>query len=89
MTAGELKKKLENVDDTVEVLIPLSQEFDGAFYSPCSQDSGLSIMGTDPDLTEDDIKEMKMLNKPLPEAPAFLLIPCGFGDQKDHNHELN
>lgn len=89
MTAGELKKKLENVDDGVQVLIPLSQEFDGAFYSPCSVDSGLSIMGTDPDLTEEDVKEMKLLGKPIPEEPAFLLIPCCFGENKDHSHELN
>lgn len=89
MTVGELRKKLEGVDDNMKVLIPFSQEFDGAFYSPCSVDSGVSAMGTDPDLTEEDIKEMELLNKPIPEEDTFLLIPCGFGEEKEHKHELN
>lgn len=89
MTVAQLKKLLEGVDENVQVLIPVSHEFNGAFYSPCSEDSGLSQMGTDPDLTEEDIKEMELLNKPVPEEPAFLLIPCGFGEEKEHRHELN
>jgi hypothetical protein len=89
MTVGELRKLIEGADDDMQVLIPLTQEFDGAFYSPCSHDSGVSQMGTDNDLTEEDIKEMELLNKPIPEVPALLLIPCGFGEEKDHTHELN
>ena len=89
MTVAQLKKLLEGVDENVQVLIPVSHEFDGAFYSTCSEDGGLSQMGTDPDLTEEDIKEMELLNKPVPEEPAFLLIPCGFGEEKEHRHELN
>lgn len=42
-------------------------------------------------LTEEDIKEMELLNKPMDEEPAFLLIPCGFGKDhpEDHIHKLN
>jgi hypothetical protein len=89
MTVGELKKLIENADDNTQVLIPISQEFDGAFYSPCSEESGISMMGTDPNLTEEDIKEMELLNKPLPEEPALLLVPCGFSEEKQHVHNLN
>lgn len=88
MKVGELRKKLEGVDDNMKVLIPFSHEFDGAFYSPCSVDSGVSAMGIE-NLTEEDEKEMQLLNKPIPEEDAFLLIPCGFGEEKDHSHELN
>lgn len=76
MTVRELKKKLEGVDDNMQVLIPLTHEFDGAFYSPCSKDSGVTAMGTDPYIA--DVEE-----------DSFLLIPCGFGEEKEHTHELN
>lgn len=89
MKVKDLKKLLENADDNLQVLIPVSHEFDGAFYSPCSEESGITQLSTDADLTEEDIKEMELLNKPIPEEPAFLLIPCGFGEDKDHTHELN
>ena len=89
MTVKQLREKLEGVDGDMKVLIPFSQEFDGAFYSPCSVGSGVSAMGTDPNLTEEDIKEMELLNKPIPEEDSFLLIPCGFDEEKEHAHELN
>lgn len=90
MTVGELKKLLQDApDDNIQVLVPATMEFTGAFYSPCNVDSGMSSVGTDMELTEEDIKEAQLLNKPLPEEPAFLLLPCGFGDEKDHSHELN
>ncbi len=89
MTVGELRSKIEGVDDNVPVLIPVSQEFDGVFYSPCSVDSGVSQMGTEPDITDEEIDELKLLNKPIPEEPALLLVPCGFTDEKDHSHEMN
>jgi hypothetical protein len=89
MTVKRLRELLEGVNDNVQVLIPMTQEFDGAFYSPCSEDSGLTQVGTATDLTEEDIKEMELLNKPIPEEDAFLLIPCGFDEEKEHKHELN
>jgi hypothetical protein len=89
MTVKQLRKKLEGIDDNMKVLIPLTQEFDGAFYSPCSVDSGVSAMGTGEYLSEEEAKEMELLNKPIPEEDSFLLIPCGFFEEKDHSHELN
>jgi hypothetical protein len=89
MTVGRLKELLKDVKDDVQVLIPMTQEFDGAFYSPCSQDSGVSQICTAMDLTQEDIEEMELLNKPIPEEDAFLLIPCGFDEAKDHSHEMN
>jgi hypothetical protein len=90
MTVGELKRLLQQApDDNVQVLIPTTMEFTGMFYSPCNADSGMTSMGTDPDITEEDYEEMKLLNQPLPEEPAFLLVPCGFGGEQDHSHELN
>ena len=88
MTVGELREKLEGVDVNMRVLIPMTHEFDGVFYSPCSEDSGVSAIGIG-DSNEEDIKEMELLNKPIPEEDTFLLIPCGFGDEKDHRHKLN
>lgn len=89
MNVGQLKKLLEGVDDSLKVLVPITQEFDGRFYSPCSEDSGKTTMGTGEYLTEEEEKEMKLLNKPIPEEDAFLLIPCGFDEEKDQAHELN
>lgn len=89
MIVDDLRKLLEGVDGKIQVIIPLTQEFDGAFYTPCPVDSGLCAMGTDPNATEEDIEELILLNKPVPEEDAFLLIPCGFGEEKDHKHELN
>jgi hypothetical protein len=89
MVVKELKRLLEGVPDEMKVIIPSSMEFDGVFYSPCVAESGVSAMGTDPNLEEEDIQEMERLNKPIPEEDSFLLIPCGFGEEKDHTHELN
>lgn len=90
MTVGELKALLsESPDDNIQVLVPSTMEFTGVFYSPCNIDSGMTSVGTDMELTEEDIQEAILLDKPLPEEPAFLLVPCGFGDEKDHSHEMN
>ncbi len=92
MNIKQLKQLLEGLDDDMVVLIPTSHEFDGIFYTPCSQDSGVSQMGTAINLEEEDIKEMELLNKEIPSEDTFLLIPCGFFDmdnQFDDNHLLN
>ena len=88
MTVYELRELLKGVDDAAKVLIPVTHEFDGRFYSPCSKDSGATTMGTQ-DLNEEDVKEMELLNKPTGEENVLLLIPCGFYEDKDHTHELN
>ena len=90
MTIGKLKQLLEGVDDSMVVMIPVTQEFDGMFYSPCEAESGVTSFGiSDEPLTEEDIKEMELLNKSVPEEDSFLLIPCRFHEEKDHSHELN
>jgi len=90
MTVGELKELLaEAPDESIQVLIPSTMEFTGVFYSPCSIDSGMTTVGTGMELTEEDVKEAHLLGKELPEEPAFMLVPCGFGDEKDHTHEMN
>jgi hypothetical protein len=89
MTVGELKKLLVGANDDMLVLIPVSQEFDGMFYSPCSGESGVTKMGTDPDVTEEELQGMELLNKPLPEEESFMLVPHGFGEEKNYKHELN
>jgi hypothetical protein len=90
MNVGELKLLLEGIDDSVLVIVPLNagEGFDGMFFSPCIEDSGLGKMGAE-DLDEEDIEEMKLLNKEIPEVDEFLLVPCGFFEPKEHNHELN
>jgi len=89
MTIKQLKKLLEGLEDNMKVLIPTSSEFDGMFYSPCPEDSGVSQIGTDANLDEEDIKEMELLNKQIPEESVFMLIPCGFGEEIEHTHLFN
>ena len=86
MNAGKLKELLKDVPDDMQVLIPLSNEFTGEFYSPCSEDSGSLEMGLIPD--EEDEKEAELLGKKITDK-SFVLVPCGFFEEKDHNHELN
>lgn len=88
MTVKQLRKLLEGVDDNVPVLIPVNREFDGRFYRPCSEESGIAAMGMGVPLEEEDYKEAELLGK-LQEEDAFLLVPCGFDEEKDHTHEMN
>lgn len=90
MKVQDLKKLLEGVDGNMDVLIPTSTEFDGVFLTPCNEESGVSEMGV-----ADSIEE---LNEPIDEvmeelvgkkANQFLLVPCGFFEEKSHTHELN
>lgn len=67
---------LIGVDDEMEVLIPMSAEFDGYFKHPCTSDSGVAELGVNENLgtTKD----------------AFVLAPCAYYDaNKDCTHELN
>lgn len=89
MKVSELKELIEGVNGDVQILIPMSMEFDGTWYSPCSEDSGLTKVGTGEWISEEDEKEMLLLGKEIPEEDAFLLMPCGFGEEKDHKHTLN
>lgn len=75
MTVGKLKQLLEGLDDEMLVLIPTTNEFTGEFYSPCNEESGVGEMGI--------VEEVEVTTK------EFMLVPCGFFEEKDHSHELN
>ena len=77
MTVKDLKELLDGVPDNLKIVLPVTMEFDGAFYSPCIKESGVGGLGIE-DLSEEDIAERKLLNKPIQEEDAFLLVPCGF-----------
>ncbi|RYD96839.1 MAG: hypothetical protein EOP50_06255 [Sphingobacteriales bacterium] len=89
MNVGQLRKMIEGVDDSTPVLIPLSHEFDGRFYSPCAVESGMTEMASDNELSVEDVHEMELLGKDIPMERNLMLAPCGFSDEKDHTHELN
>lgn len=84
MTVRDLKQLLEGCDDDMKVLIPLNPAdgFDGMFFSPCIEESGVGEMGTE-DLEEDDLKEMELLDKEIPQEPTFVLVPCGFFEKHE------
>lgn len=89
MKVKDLRKLLEGVDDEMKVLIPLDmKEFTGEFVHPCIAESGVAGLGTE-DLNEEDIAEYKLLNKEIPSEESFVLVPCGFFEEKDHAHENN
>lgn len=50
MKVKELKKMLEGVDDEMDVLIPMTPEFDGYFKQPCVAESGVSELGVNENL---------------------------------------
>jgi len=89
MTVKELKEKLANAPEDMQVLIPLNAAtgFDGMFFSPCNGDSGVGALGTE-DLSEEEVKEYQLLNKPLPQQDSFILVPCGFFEHHE-DHSLN
>lgn len=88
MTVGKLKQLLEGLDDNMKVYIPVSQEFDGHFYSPCEEDSGESEFGGDETMSEDEVETAANLGT-LETQKVFLLLPCNFDGEKDHSHHLN
>lgn len=88
MVVGDLRQMIEGVDDEMQVLIPLTQEFDGVFYSPCIMESGVTEMGGDEDVSPDDVEELALVDK-LEMRKEFCLVPCGFSEERDHSHELN
>lgn len=77
MNVKELKELLADVDDDMEVLIPMTMEFDGYFKSPCVHDSGENSMGA---VKEDGDEE---------EITSFILVPCGFFEPIKSTPELN
>ena len=89
MKVKDLKKLVSEADDEMDVLIPVNQEFDGRFYLPCSFESGVCAIAADDGLTGEDDIENELLCKEPNTVKVFMLVPCGFHDEKDHSHELN
>lgn len=76
MTVKDLKEILKDAPDDLQVLIPMSGEFDGYFKSPCSEETGISELGIDENSNETE--------------PAFIIVPCGFFEEhKGVPPELN
>ena len=78
MTVKELKNLLEDAPDEMMVIIPAGEDFDGFFYSPCLEESGIAEMGVNENLKTTE--------------NAFALVRCGFleGDHEgSRQKELN
>jgi hypothetical protein len=90
MTVGKLKELLDGMPDDMKVLIPANPmgEFDGILFSPCEEDSGVSEVGGDGSLDEEELERQDNLGI-LPVEKVFLLLPCGYGEEKNHTHTLN
>lgn len=88
MNVGKLKELIKSLDDNIKVYIPLNQEFDGFFYSPCEEESGLSELGGDETMSEDEVERELNLGT-LKTEKVLLLVPCNFDEEKDHSHQLN
>lgn len=68
MTVGELKEMLEDVPDELDVLIPMTDKFDGYWKPPCPEETGVSELG----LTEDGSETQS----------AFVIVGHGFFDEE-------
>ena len=90
MTVGKLKELLNGMPDDMKVLIPANPmgEFDGILFSPCEEDSGESEVGGDETMSEEEFECQENLGT-LQTEKVFLLVPCGYGEEKDHTHTLN
>lgn len=76
MTVKELKNLLKSADDDMLVLLPVDMgNFDGFFKSPCVVESGVAEMG--------DNEDLGTVRK------DFVLVPCGFFEEKHIDPELN
>lgn len=53
----------------VNILMPLTGEFDGYFVSPCNEECGVNQVGLDEDSEE--------------TTPAFMIVPHGFFEEKE------
>jgi hypothetical protein len=77
MTVGEFRELSKDVADDVTLLIPLyaGNGFDGMFYTPCTEESGMA-----------DVDAHYMDDDETMGEEQFLLLPCGFfeiNEQKD------
>lgn len=76
MTVKDLKKLLEDAEDDMLVLLPVDMGcFDGYFKCPCIEESGVA-----------ELEENENLGTTRKD---FVLVPCGFFDEKHTEPELN
>lgn len=72
MKVKDLKRLLSQIPEDMtlrewnemDVLIPVTMEFDGRFISPCVEETGMEELGMDEDM-------------PVTER-SFVIVPCGF-----------
>lgn len=95
MTIADLKEKIKDLPDDMNVLVPMnpSEKFDGMFFSPCVGASGVIDMAP-PGMTMEEAERLENLKQPLPTVPEFMLVPCGYMDraceeEKEGPAELN
>ena len=91
MTIKDLKKMIIDLPDDTLVIIPLNagDKHNGEFLSPCLAESGVREFVLE-DLPEEEIKERKLLNKPLDTEYDFALVPCGYFEEHEKPvHNLN
>lgn len=89
MKVGKLKQLLEGLDDNMKVYCPFNtEEFDGRLYSPCEEDSGVSEIGGDETMSDEEFEQAENLGT-LKIEKVFLLLPCNYDGEKDHSHHMN
>lgn len=90
MNIKKLKELIADLPDDMKVLVPAepTEGFTGAFFSPCEQESGVIEMGGDETMSEADVERAENLGT-LEMQKEFVLVPCGFYDEKTHDHLLN
>lgn len=91
MTIKKLKELIADLPDDMKVLVPAqpTEGFTGHFFSPCEQDSGVIEMGGEAELTNEEAEAWENKALEIPMEKSFVLVPCGFYEEKDHKHELN
>lgn len=72
MTKKDLERLLEDVEDDMELFIPISSEFDGFFTPVCADVCGVIELCVDADLGIG-------INKDV-----FILAPCGYFDVNEN-----
>lgn len=84
MIIADLKELIAGLPDDMEVFCPMNpmEGFTGAFYSPCLVESGKIVMGTE-ELSDEEIAEYELLERPLPGEDTFVLVPCGFYEEHE------
>lgn len=66
---------LLDVDDEMDILIPIGGEFDGRFKTPCVYESGVS------EIVDDTDQEQSI--------QVFVLVPCGFFEPDEEDYDFS